>query len=254
MPCFMARATMWGVIVFPADAEQPQLDEPLTQIGQSTAMGRHCISADSDSHLLDEMERRFSQMLALFLRNFFTTKRLFRIANSCPDYDPRKELIGAYAIGHYFKVHYSADSKEFSEQSLCIEVDGLSTQPLLYLGAFACRVFGQQLVLIGTTTLSRFIVPTVPAICPTEMPGWTSSSPSICLTCSVSDGFAATAAVVPTYITGAPKPWPRMLTTTSRRLWVRRCRSGCCRASTDKAVMPGVSLCSLPMPSRVGTK
>jgi hypothetical protein len=138
-----------GVIVFPADAEQPQLDELRHRFGQSTAMGGViAFPADSDSHLLDEMERRFSQMLALFPQKFFTTKRLFRIMNSCPDYDPRKELIGAYAIGHYFKGHYSADSKEFSEQSLCIEVDGLSTQPLLYLGAFACRVFGQQLVLI----------------------------------------------------------------------------------------------------------
>ena len=59
------------------------------------------------------------------------------------------ETIGAYSIGNAFKGRYVGDNGgEYNERSMTIEINGLSSEALLYLGEMIARAFHQETVLI----------------------------------------------------------------------------------------------------------
>lgn len=59
------------------------------------------------------------------------------------------ETIGAYSIDNAFKGKYVGDNgEEYNERSMSIEINGLSSKALLYLGEMIARAFHKETVLI----------------------------------------------------------------------------------------------------------
>lgn len=59
------------------------------------------------------------------------------------------EQVTSYTVGHSFKGSYlSRDGKRYDENSVSIEINGLSTESLLKLAEIICKYFRQECVLV----------------------------------------------------------------------------------------------------------
>lgn len=113
-----------GVIVFSTDVNAVQL---------------------SDKALINKLK----QIIRTFKQRYFATTIIHNTLNKFNKYNPQSEYVGAYSIGHSFKGHYIGDNGEkYNENSLSIEINGLSSNALLYLAEYIARIFKQETVLV----------------------------------------------------------------------------------------------------------
>lgn len=70
-----------------------------------------------------------------------------------------EEYIGAYSLGNFFKGNYIDDSgNRYSEKSLCLEVNGISSKTLLKLAEMLCEEFKQETVLVKDLNKNKIYV------------------------------------------------------------------------------------------------
>lgn len=62
---------------------------------------------------------------------------------------PVNDVIGAFSIGKFFKGRYISDNGDvFDEKSTSIEINGISTEALMYIAEEICLEFNQETVLV----------------------------------------------------------------------------------------------------------
>ena len=97
------------------------------------------------------VKNKIKTIIVNFQQRFFSGKKLHGIINKFNKYYKKMsdETIGAYSIGTAFKGKYVGDNgEEYNERSMSIEINGLSSEALLYLGEMIARAFHQDTVLI----------------------------------------------------------------------------------------------------------
>ena len=63
--------------------------------------------------------------------------------------NPIDEYIGAFSIGNFFSGRYISDNgKVFDEKSLSVEINGISTEALIYFAEEIAIEFNQETVLL----------------------------------------------------------------------------------------------------------
>lgn len=103
------------------------------------------VNAVSLSH--DVLKNKLKTIITNFQQRFFSDKKLNKLINKFNKYN--KKYIGAYSIGNSFKGKYVGDNgEEYNERSMSVEINGLSSKGLLYLGEMIARAFHQESVLI----------------------------------------------------------------------------------------------------------
>lgn len=98
----------------------------------------------------------FKMKIASFKNKFFTNKKLNKVINSFNSTENKKsgeksveDYIGAFSIGNFFHGRYIGDNgKVFDEKSLSIEINGISSDGLIYLGEEIAKEFNQETVLV----------------------------------------------------------------------------------------------------------
>lgn len=96
--------------------------------------------------------------------------RLIHKVISIFDKESDEEYIGSYSVGHFFKGRYVGDRGEmFSEKSLSVEVNGLSSKSLVNLAERIADTFRQETVLVKDLNCDKiFLVDTEPSDEPLE--------------------------------------------------------------------------------------
>lgn len=125
-----------GVIVFSTDVNAVDLDK-------------------------NEIKNKIKKIIVTFQQHFFPGNKIHKIINKFNKYFNKKsderEEITAYSIGNTFKGKYIGDNGEkYTEHSMTIEVNGLSSEGLLYLGEMIARGFHQETVLIKDLNKNKF--------------------------------------------------------------------------------------------------
>jgi len=106
------------------------------------------------------------QKLMTLKNRFFSKKRL---SNIISDYnlDKNKELggkkfqsyIGAFSIGKFFSGRYFDDNGDvYDENSQTIEVNGISSEGLIFLAEEICKEFQQETVLVKDLNLNKIFL------------------------------------------------------------------------------------------------
>lgn len=96
---------------------------------------------------INNFRNKIKQLLATFNQRINKLGILHKVLNKFNKYN--EEYIGAYSVGNFFHGRYIGDNGEvYDERSLTLEVNGLSSKALLYLGEMIARVFKQECVLI----------------------------------------------------------------------------------------------------------
>jgi hypothetical protein len=115
-------------------------------------------STDVNSLILDKNKLiNWLKNKILTLKNrLFTRKKLGNIISKFNLNKNKKikekqieDYIGAFSIGNFFKGTYISDNeKQFNEKSLSIEINGISTEALIYLAEEIAIDFKQETVLV----------------------------------------------------------------------------------------------------------
>lgn len=86
------------------------------------------------------------------------------------DRDNEEEYIGSYSVGHFFKGRYVGDDGQmFNENSVSVEVNGLSSKSLVNLAERIATTFKQETVLVKDLNCGKiFLVDTEPSDEPLE--------------------------------------------------------------------------------------
>lgn len=97
----------------------------------------------------------FSKKGISLLNKYFSKSKLTNIINKFNDSekvlgkDKIEDYIGAFSIGNFFSGRYIGDNKKvFDENSLSIEINGISSKGLIYLAELIAREFKQETVLV----------------------------------------------------------------------------------------------------------
>ena len=106
-------------------------------------------STDVNAVRLDtnNFKNKIKQILVTFNQRINKLGILHKVLNKFNKYN--KEYIGAYSVDNFFHGRYIGDNGEvYDEHSLTLEVNGLSSKALLYLGEMNARILKQECVLI----------------------------------------------------------------------------------------------------------
>ena len=98
----------------------------------------------------------FSKTLKSFYNRLFSKKILKNVISGFNSKDEKingggtiDDYIGAFSIGNFFTGHFTGDNgKVFDEHSLSIEVNGISSEGLIYLGEEIATKFHQETILV----------------------------------------------------------------------------------------------------------
>lgn len=99
-------------------------------------------------------KNKIKTIIVNFEQRFFSGKKINNVINDFnksfkTSPNGKDETICAFSIGNAFKGRYVGDNNEvYNERSMSIEVNGLSSEGLLYLGEMIARAFHQETVLI----------------------------------------------------------------------------------------------------------
>ncbi len=129
-----------------------------TQYGMSDYRGGIIIfSTDVNSldintnRILNWVKKKFKSLKI----RFFSKSKLTKVINKFNQDDKRvgdidvEDHIGAFSIGNFFYGRYFSDNKKvFDENSLSIEINGISSEGLIYLGEEIAMEFEQEKVLV----------------------------------------------------------------------------------------------------------
>lgn len=113
--------------------------------------GMIIFSTEVNAVTLDKnrIKNAIKQVFLSFRNRFFKDRILGKIISSYNKRSPEEDYIGAYSIGNSFRGRYVGDDGNiFNEKSTSIEINGLSSNALLRLAEFLCRVFKQETVLV----------------------------------------------------------------------------------------------------------
>ena len=127
-----------GVIVFSTDVNALQVSRyaVINWLSQKFATMRNRLFRKSK---LSSVVKRF---------NMTSDKR---VGNS-----PVEDYVGAFSVGNFFSGHYLADNgKVFNEKSMSIEVNGVSSEALMYLAEEIAKEFHQETVLVKDLNVSK---------------------------------------------------------------------------------------------------
>ena len=129
-------------IVSEADAD---LDKYEKMLFNGPAGGQIIFSTDVNSK--DFSNNKFKNFI---IQKFKTFKNRFTAKKSL-DKIRRKNDIYAWTIGQYFQGVYTGENgKTFSEESIVIDIIGVSKKEIFKLAEEICKVFDQDLVLVKT--------------------------------------------------------------------------------------------------------
>lgn len=107
---------------------------------------------------------KIKQVIETFKQRLGKDKLIHKVI-SVFDKENEEEYIGSYSVGHFFKGRYVGDSGEmFSEKSLSVEVNGLSSKSLVRLAERIADTFRQETVLVKDLNCNKiFLVDTEPS-------------------------------------------------------------------------------------------
>lgn len=116
-------------------------------------------STDINAVQLDgnKLLNKIRQLVATFNNRFNRGKKIHKAINKFNDIvADSEEGIGAYSVGNFFKGKYVGDNGEmYSEKSLAIEINGLSSRNLLSFAELIAREFMQETVLVKDLNMNK---------------------------------------------------------------------------------------------------
>jgi len=112
----------------------------------------------------NKLINKIKQVIETFKQRLGKDKLIHKVI-SVFDKENEEEYIGSYSVGHFFKGRYVGDSGEmFSEKSLSVEVNGLSSKSLVRLAERIADTFRQETVLVKDLNCNKiFLVDTEPS-------------------------------------------------------------------------------------------
>lgn len=101
----------------------------------------------SDNKVLNAIRQFVETNKNRFKKDSIVHKTILRFNND--DSKNNGESIGAYSLGNFFKGKYVGDNGEmFNDNSICLEINGLSSKSLLKLAEMIADRFKQETVLV----------------------------------------------------------------------------------------------------------
>lgn len=112
----------------------------------------------------NKLINKIKQVIETFKQRLGKDKLIHKVI-SVFDKENEEEYIGSYSVGHFFKGRYVGDSGEmFSEKSLSVEVNGLSSKSLVRFAERIADTFRQETVLVKDLNCNKiFLVDTEPS-------------------------------------------------------------------------------------------
>lgn len=106
----------------------------------------------SDNKIINWFKKTYKSLI----NRFFSKSKLGSVINKFNSAEDKKlgldtvdDYIGAFSIGNFFSGRYIGDNqKMFNETSLTIEINGISSQGLIYLAEKIAIEFNQETVLV----------------------------------------------------------------------------------------------------------
>lgn len=115
----------------------------------------------STNRILNWVKKKFKSLK----NRFFSKSKLSKVINKFNRDDKRvgdvdiEDYIGAFSIGNFFSGRYIGDNnKVFDENSLSIEINGISSEGLIYLGEEIAMEFEQETVLVKDLNKNRIFL------------------------------------------------------------------------------------------------
>lgn len=117
----------------------------------------------------NKIVNKIKQVIETFKQRLGKDKLIHKVI-SVFDKESEEEYIGSYSVGHFFKGRYVGDSGEmFSEKSISVEVNGLSSKSLVRLAERIAYTFRQETVLVKDLNCDKFfLVDTEPSAEPLD--------------------------------------------------------------------------------------
>lgn len=108
----------------------------------------------------------FKKIYKSILNKFFSKSRLNSVIDKFNKSDTKKlgtedvdDYIGAFSIGNFFSGRYIGDNgKVFDESSRSIEINGISSNGLIYLAEEIAREFQQETVLVKDLNVNKIFL------------------------------------------------------------------------------------------------
>jgi hypothetical protein len=115
----------------------------------------------SDSILSDWLIKKLKTYYNRFFLKYKLSDIIKRFNSSDKEVDGKEvdDYIGAFSIGNFFSGRYIGDNVEvFDEKSICIEINGLSSNGLIYLAEEISKDFSQETVLLKDMNINKIFL------------------------------------------------------------------------------------------------